>query len=470
MEAKLIAFAKLLRENGVRVSPAEDLDVIQAIQLLDLGDRQLLKDGLRAAMVKRAVDVAAYDQLFDLYFSGVGEAVRAAAARSLEAVGGRTEDLEKLLERLEALLQEHGDALSDASREWLRNEETRIESRMQQALENLDQPGAVGMGSEGQTSHGLAQSLQLSAMLQEIQLFLDRLNGAGLDGVEVEQLRRYLEQRMRDLASLVKQLARQEIEKTDLQRREAQRMHALGEKNFYYLTEDDMRRMRDAVAKLARRLKNVIAIRRRRARKGRFDLKSTLRKNLRFGGIPFDVRFLQRRKDKPQVVVLCDVSDSVRNASRFMLQLVYGVQELYSKVRSFIFVAEPGEITKLFEENEVQEAIDAALRGGIINVFSHSDFGRAFSIFHRDYLTAINKRTTVLILGDARNNYNLPNDWALREIRNRAKQLIWLNPESRMTWGFGDSEMDRYRPHCDVVEECRNLNQLYRIIDRLIVT
>jgi uncharacterized protein len=166
--------------------------------------------------------------------------------------------------------------------------------------------------------------------------------------------------------------------------------------------------------------------------------------------------------------VLCDVSDSVRNVSRFMLQFVYSLQDLYSRVRSFIFVSEIGEITQLFEENDTQDAIEQALTGNIINVFAHSDFGRAFRAFHRDHLAAVNNRTTVIVLGDARNNYNLAQEWVLRDIGQRAKQLIWLNPESRLTWGFGDSEMDRYLPFCHVVEECRNLNQLYRVIDRLV--
>jgi uncharacterized protein with von Willebrand factor type A (vWA) domain len=151
-----------------------------------------------------------------------------------------------------------------------------------------------------------------------------------------------------------------------------------------------------------------------------------------------------------------------------MLQFVYSLQDLYSKVRSFIFVAEVGEVTRLFEDNEINEAIELALRGQVINVFAHSDFGRAFKAFHREHLATIHRRTTVIILGDARNNYNLPHEWVLKDVKQRAKQVIWLNPESRTTWGFGDSEMDRYGPFCTVVEECRNLGQLYRVIDRLV--
>jgi hypothetical protein len=144
------------------------------------------------------------------------------------------------------------------------------------------------------------------------------------------------------------------------------------------------------------------------------------------------------------------------------------MQELYTKVRSFIFVSDLGEVTRLFEENEIQQAVEMALRGDVINVYTHSNFGRAFELFHREYLPAVTSKTTFLIIGDGRNNYNRANDWVLKEIRRRAKRLIWLNPESRLTWGYGDSEMPRYTPHCDVVEECRNIDQLGKIIERLV--
>ena len=465
----MIEFSSLLRQNGVRVSVAEELDLLAATRLLGLGSRESLKDGLRATMIKRAADVPVFDELFELYFGGLHDLLQDAAERSQEATGLDPADFQRLLEQLERLLQEHGQDLSDLSQEWLRNDNGRVEQRVQEAMEQARVGEIERPYQEGQFTHGVANALRLGDLLREIEAFRDRLSALGLDPETAERLQRYLESRLRDLAHLMKQVVRQEVDKRDLARRESQRLQSLGEKSFFYLTEDEIRRMKEAVAKLAQRLKNVIALKRRRAKRGKFDVKDTFRKNLQYGGTPFRIQFDDKRKDKPQVVVLCDVSDSVRNVSRFMLQFVYSLQDLYSRVRSFIFVAETGEITRLFEENEIHEAIETALRGNVINVYAHSDFGRAFKLFHRDYLTAVNKRTTVIVLGDARNNYNLPNEWTLRDIRARAKQLIWLNPESKMTWGFGDSEMERYRPYCDVVEECRNLNQLYRVIDRLVV-
>ncbi|HET9062160.1 MAG TPA: VWA domain-containing protein, partial [Candidatus Binatia bacterium] len=199
------------------------------------------------------------------------------------------------------------------------------------------------------------------------------------------------------------------------------------------------------------------------------DVKKTIRGSLEFVGVPFRIRFENKRKERPQVVILCDVSDSVRNVSRFMLQFVHSLQDMYSRVRSYVFVAEIAEVTKLFSDNDIQTAINESINGNVVNVYAHSDFGRAFKDFHVSHLDVIDSRTTVIILGDARNNYNAPNEWVLRDIQERAKQVIWLNPENRSTWGFGDSEMSRYGPFCDVVEECRNLRQLYRVVDRMIL-
>jgi uncharacterized protein with von Willebrand factor type A (vWA) domain len=225
--------------------------------------------------------------------------------------------------------------------------------------------------------------------------------------------------------------------------------------------------MKEAVTGLARRFKNLLSSRRSRAAQGRFDVKRSLRKNLQHGGVPFHIELQRRRREKPEVIILCDISDSVLNAARFMLQFVYSMQDLYTKVRSFVFVSELGEVTHLFSENPIDRAIDMAFKGHVINVYTHSNFGRSFKIFYDRHLSAVTSKTTFLILGDGRNNYNLPNDWVLKEIQRKAKRLIWLNPESRLTWGLGDSEMPRYMSHCDVVEECRNIQQLSRIIDEM---
>jgi uncharacterized protein with von Willebrand factor type A (vWA) domain len=468
MDDKIIEFTHLLRENGLKISSAENMDTFSALGLIGIRDRQLFKDALRATLVKRVVDISVYDELFDLYFTGLGEIIKAAGAETMAAMEMSEEEFQRFLEQLEEALKNMGSELSELAKALLNNNTGQLEKMLREAAQQANLQNIQRSFQEGQFANAVAQMLGLGQLMQELSGLKEALQKAGLSPQQVEQMLAYIDRRLQDLAHMVRSYVRAELEKQDPQVRDQQKMRTLADKSFYYLSEDEIRKMKEAVAKLAQRLKHVIAIRRKRAKRGHFDLQQTLRKNLQYGGVPFRIVLDRRKKEKPQVVILCDVSDSVRNVSRFMLQFVYSVQDLYSRVRSFIFVADLGEVTKLFENNEIHAAIDLALRGNMINLYAHSDFGRAFKVFHRDFLSIINKRTTVLVLGDARNNYNLPHEWVLRDIRQRAKQIVWLNPESRLTWGFGDSEMDRYAPYCDLVEECRNLNQLYRVIDRLV--
>ena len=468
MEARIVEFCRLLRENGVRVSLAETMDGLRALALVGLDNRETVRAALRAATVKRQADLDTFEPLFESFFSGLGELARRLEAETIQALDVNPAQLAQMIAELEALAAALGVELSELARAALQGDAGRLERLLRDAADRAGVDQIQHGFQEGRHVHALAMALGVPALGAEFDRLREGLGGREDD--EAGRLRGLLDRRLQELTELMKALVRQELERRDASSRDRRTMQALAEKSFFYLTEDEIRRMQDAVTKLARRLKNVVSIRRRRARRGAFDSSATLRKNLQYGGVPFRIVFDRRRRERPQIVVLCDVSDSVRNVSRFMLQFVYSLQDLYTKVRSFVFVADVGEVTEMFKEKEIQVALDEALRGSVINVYAHSDFGRAFRAFHRDHLNAINKRTTVIILGDARNNYNLPHEWVLRDIERRAKQLIWLNPENRMTWGFGDSEMDRYAPFCTVVEECRNLAQLYRVIDRLVAS
>ncbi len=468
MEEKLVEFANLLRQNGLRVSVAELLDAFNASDLTGLGERDTFRTALRATMIKRASEVPIFDELFDLYFSGLGEIIKQAGQGVQDAMSMSDQEFQKFLEQMEEMLKKQGKELSELAKALLSNNNGQLEKMLQEAARNARLGNIERTIEESYFARALARELGLDRLERELEEFREQLDKNEQGGARA-RMEEFLQRRLQALQDIIRRYVRVEREKRDLKTRESDRMQQLSEKSFLYLTPQEIEKMNEAITRLAQRLKNIISVRRRLAKKGRFDIKKTLRTNLVYGGVPFKLRFDRRKKEKPQVVVLCDVSDSVRNVSRFMLQFVYSLQDLYSKVRSYIFVAEIGEITDHFRDNDIKDALDIALRGDLINVYAHSNFGYAFRNFVQDHIGVINKKTTVIVLGDGRNNYNLPHDWCLREIRSRAKQLIWLNPESRNTWGFGDSEMERYGPHCDLVEECRNLNQLYHVIDRLVV-
>ncbi len=469
MQRRIVDFTNLLRKSGVRVSVAETIDAFTALDELSIDDRELFKDALRTTMVKRSDDVPTYDRLFDLYWSGFHDALR---DQLQGALGGMPEgfDLEKLMEMLQRMLQQSDVDLSELARSLLSMDQNQLEQLIRQAGEEAGIDRIQNMLQIGFFSRRILEQMNLEGAGQELQDLINRLRAQGMSEEQIEELQQLMQQVQDALRRAVRQYVEQELDKQNHDYLERFRRESLAEKSFYNLSEEDIRKMREVVARLAQKLKNIISMRRRRERKGKFDLKSTMRKNMTHGGVPFELIFKQRKKERPKLVVMCDISSSVANVCRFMLQFLYSLQEAFTKVRTFVFVAELGEVTQLFRDHEMFEAIDLALDGGgVINVYTRSNFGMAFHKFWKDYLAAIDNRTTVVVIGDARNNYNDPRAWCLREVHRKAKNVIWINPESPGAWGFGDSVMDKYLPHTTVAEECRNLKQLSRLVDRLIL-
>jgi uncharacterized protein with von Willebrand factor type A (vWA) domain len=469
MQKKIVEFTNLLRKSGVRVSVAEAIDAFSALDELTLEERALMKDTLRTTMVKRSDDIPTYDRLFDLFWSGFHDALREEMTRALSALGGEI-DLDQLMEMLQELLKGTDVDLSELARAMLTLDANLLEQQIRDAAEEAGIDRIQNMLQIGFFSRRMLEQMNLEGAGGELSDLLDRLREAGLGEEELEQLGRLMQALQDAVRRSARRFTEQELDKQNHDYLERFRREQLQEKSFYSLTEEDIRKMREVVARLAQKLKNVISIRRKRERKGKFDLKSTMRRNMSHGGVPFELIFKQRKKERPKVVVLCDISSSVANVSRFMLQFVYSLQEAFTKIRSFVFVAELGDVTQVFHDNEMYEALDLALEGGdVINVYTRSNFGYAFHTFWRDHLHTVDSRTTVVVIGDARNNYNDPRAWCLREIHQKAKNLVWINPESPGAWGFGDSVMDRYLPYCSVAEECRNLKQLSRLVDRLLL-
>ena len=473
MQKKILEFAQLLRKSGVRVSPAETLDALAALDEVAIDDRAIFRDALRATMVKRGDDVPSFDELFELFWSGFYDNLREAFAAAGAELAEAGLDLDELLEQIAAILRDAEGEIgefSDLARALLSADLTQLESLIRQAAARAGVERIQNFLQVGFFSRRTAEQLGMEGAGDELRDLATRLEAAGMAPDQVAALRALIEELMAAARRSVRAFTERELQKQSHDYMERFRRETLLEKSFYHLTEEEIRRMREVVERLAQRIKNILSIRRRRLKRGKLDLHQTLRRNMAHGGIPFERIFKQRRKVRPKLVILTDVSSSVANVSRFMLQFVYALQEAFNKIRSFVFVAELGEVTPLFQDAEINEAIEAALDGGdVINVYTRSNFGYAFHHFWQHHLAAIDNKTTVLILGDARNNYNDPRAWCLRDIHEKAKNVVWLNPESPSAWGFGDSVMDAYLPYCDVAEECRNLRQLSRVVDKLLL-
>ena len=472
MQQKVVEFTNLLRKSGIRVSVAECIDAFNALDELPLDDREIFRDALRAAMVKRGDEIPAYDELFDLFWSGFYDNLKDAFGNMEGSLGEMGIDLEQLLAQLAEMMQQmDGDLdLGELAKALLTQDLSELENMIRAAAEQSGTARIENMLQVGFFSRRTTEQLGLEAAQQELENLANRLRAQGMGEDAIAQMQELVRKLMETMRRAVRNFTERELQQQNHNYMEKFRREMLTEKSFYHLTEDEIQRMREVVVRLAQRIKNILSIRKKRLKRGKLDLHQTLRRNMARGGIPFEVIFKTRRKERPKLVIMCDVSSSVANVSRFMLQFMYSLQEAFTKIRCYVFVAELGEVTNIFHDGDVNSAVEKALDGGdAINVYTRSNFGYAFHEFWKNHLSAIDNKTTVIILGDARNNYNDAKAWCIRDIQNKAKNVVWLNPESPSAWGFGDSVMDRYMPYCDVVEECRNLRQLSKVVDQIIL-
>jgi uncharacterized protein with von Willebrand factor type A (vWA) domain len=468
MLPRLLEFTQLCRKNGLRVSTAEVLDAARAAETVGLDEPEHLRGALEATLVKKKSDADIFDELFELYFFRRGEYLKnAEGAPLLEALReqGLSEDE---LEALLAMLADEAARMQPLARMGLGLRRTQVEALIRLAgvridFDRLQNPLQIGFF----TQHVL-EALNFRGALDELKQMQARL-ARKLGEERAQKVAELARANLERVRGAVRSYVTQEFERRNVDYLEQFRKQILAQKPFGAMSESELVRLRDEVARLARKLKAMASLRRKIEPRGRLDARRTLRRALSTGGVPFSLKHKKRRVEKPRLLVVCDISDSVRHVSRFMLQFAYTLQELFSKVRSFVFVSDLGECTELFKEHEIQRAVDLAYGGGVVNVYANSNFGRAFKQFGERFLDAVTTKTTVLIIGDARNNYNPPEAWALGEIKSRAKRVLWLNPEPPVSWAFGDSAMRDYEPYCDRVEVVNNLASLAKVVDTLVL-
>lgn len=461
MDERILEFIGDLRRAEIRVSPSEALDALAATAEVGLHDRETFKTALAATLVKEGRDRETFDRIFNLYFldlQTLGEGLR-------KALGPEDPRVQGLVD---GLMEEKGLELDELTELLLRGQGAEMEMAIRASGASAGLERLMYFLQVGYFSRRIADGLDLAAIERDFEQILRALEARGLDPGQIARIRNYLELRLEAFRRLIRQHVERELERRAWRQGERLTREVLSDKPLFALTADEVTQMRAVVARLARRIKDALALRQREEQRGRIDTRRTIRASLRYGGVPMELHLRRRRRDRPRLITICDVSDSVRNASRFMLQLVWSLQECFSRVRSFVFVSEMAEVTQAFSTYPVERAIEWALKAAPVDYHCRSDFGYAFAQFVRGQLDTLDRKTTILVLGDARNNYNDPQAWALRMIRERVKGIIWLNPEGRWGWGVGDSVMPLYEPSCAVVRECRTIAQLAEVVDNLV--
>jgi len=449
MLPRILDFTHALRDAGVPVAISEDLDALRALAHVEMVDKESFRASLATTMIKSEAHRPAFDTLFDLYF-GAGRGPKALDERD-EADGEPGTEEEYLDELFRALLSGDAQALRDLARKAVarfgRVESERagspyFEYRVFRVVDMPTMLGRLMRDMEGDVS-----PLEERMWRDEFEARLKKFR----EEVQAEVRRRLAEYKGAEQVS--KHAVRPLPEDLD----------------FVRATRDEILQLRRAIGPLARRLATRLAMKKRHARKGRLDVRRTVRASLSTGGVPFDTRFKHRTVHKPELFILCDISGSVAAFARFTLMFVHAFQAQFSRVRSFVFVDTLDEVTKLFENEDFLVAVDRMNQeADVVWLDGHSDYGTSLDRFWKQYGNDLSPRASVLILGDARNNYRESAAWVVKKMRKKAKRVFWLNPEPAMYWDTGDSIASEYARDADGMIEVRNLRQLEDFIARVV--
>ena len=478
---QLLAFIRYLRGRDIPISPADTLDAVQAASLIGYQQRERLKHGLAASLAKSAREAAIFDEGFELFFqpeptrekdSATSDAAapddqQPAAAN--DSGGENSDDLNSNAQPPASAGNSSGDPLAAAAdtnataAELLNNPLVQAvrggdSNRLAVAVENAAVDAEVSK-IRMFTQRGQYMRKMLDAMgetqLREAAIELESSEPAAFEAVQA--LREQLRSRVRDRVERA-YLIHASGETEDLLD------EALSKMKLGNVDPHHMQRLRKLMGRMARKLAARHGRRRSRARRGQLHVTRTLRDAIPTDGIPFQPRFRKVQRKRPQILAICDVSGSVAAYAKFLLMFLYSLQDVLPRTRSFAFSSQLGEVSDLFSDEPVDRAIERVnqLYGGA------TDYGMALQTFSELAMSDINSATTVIILGDARNNDADPRIDLIAEIKARSRQLIWLNPESRRAWGSGDSEMLTVKRHCHIATECNSLKQLERIVDKLL--
>jgi uncharacterized protein with von Willebrand factor type A (vWA) domain len=474
MPSKLVSFINVLRSHDLRISPAETLDAVEVISLLGYKDRSALCTGLSQALAKTPDDKATFIQCFDKFFS---YQLPAEAANDNHAATAGV-DPESLSEADQALSQMQAQEAGEAP------EQLDLEGEMAadpQLSQQLDTPLMQMLRDEDRNELALriAQAGE-QVGLSQIQMFTQKgqYTRKILDELGEEQIRNAvvdLENRgspaLRELQvyrDRLRELVRDHVEREYLLHAEGKNKQfmdeILGKAKLSNIEHHYLHRVHDLIRKMAKKLATKHSSKRKLKKRGQLNMTKTMRRGIPQDGVMFEVYWKAKKKDKPQILAVCDVSGSVAAYAKFLLMFLYSLSDVLPRVRSFAFSSHLGEVSELFDQYPLEKAIELVnwKYGGA------TDYGNSLLDFAKLAMNDIDSNTTVIILGDARNNNGDPKLEVMQSIYQRAKQVIWLNPESRKVWGSGDSEMTRYRSACHFAAECNNLQQLERIIDQLL--
>lgn len=464
MDDRIVEFVQALRGSGVRVSLAESADCMRALDTMGIQEREAFRSTLRTTLIKEHPDFETFDRLFPLFFN-----VGTPPMQPMQGDGSELNEQQQqqLSEAMQQLMQQISEKLRELMQRLMQGQQLSREELEQLA----QQAGMQRMQSASpQMQRYMQGQMERQLGLNELQQLLEQLEQMlqqqGMNAQGREQVRELAEGNAETLEQQIEQYIGAGLAKRLAEQMQRDPIHDLANRPIEQLSPREIELLRDEVRRMAARLRTRAALRNRRQRAGALDAKATVRAAQRYGGVPIELRF-RRKRLKPKLAIICDISTSMRPHATFMLTLMYELQDIIARTRSFAFIDDMHDITQDFTGQRPQAAIQGVLQRIPPGHYS-TDLGASLETFCRTHLDAVDRRTTVIVLGDGRNNYNDPRLDCIDTIKRHARRVLWFTPEHERMWGTGDSDMREYAPKMHAVHYVATLQQLANAIDHLL--
>ncbi|HEX2906946.1 MAG TPA: VWA domain-containing protein [Phototrophicaceae bacterium] len=457
MEKRMVEFIRALRAAGVRISLAESQDAMFGVETVGAANRDFFRSTLLTTLVKENRDQQTFDYFFPLFF-GSGTPPMQNIPDNLSP-----QEQQQLQESLRSLMGDMN-ALKQLLHQLLQGQPL-----SQEQLEQMAQQAGLDQGSEMYQRQWFERRMNKQLGMQQLQELIDQLMDAlqdmGMSQPAQQELRDMLQQNAEGLSEQISNFVGMTLAQ-QMAQQDPQPKPDLLDVPFTQLGQNEVDAIRDEIRRLAARLRSRASLRQKHAKDGQLDPRHMLRANMRYGGVPVEIKY-RTRHVKPRLVLICDVSTSMRYCAEFLLTLIYELQDQVASTDSFIFINDLTDISMVFKQHQPQDAVGQVLNDNRPGYYN-TDLGHSLNTFKRDHMGKITGKTTVIILGDGRNNFNDPGLDVAQELQRRSRRLLWFCPEPQPLWGTGDSDMHQYARLASGVHMVSNLRELAAAVDQIL--
>ena len=443
-------FIKVLRASDVRISTSETIDAMNVASVVGLEDKILLKESLSQSLAKSLREKEIFEECYENFFKESYMNFSSPDDKKDDKFNDANKDIESELD------QDIFSGEEDLESMYNDSDRTALMSSMALASREVGLSQIRLFTQTGMFTRKIFEFMGLEKLNNDI------FQASREENLERENDLKELRERIRlEIRDYVEQQVKLRTSQSGRQLRE----EALSQVRLSQVDRSDLAIMINIVRKMAKRLVSLHSRRKKKANRGQLDVRSTLRANQEYDGLLFETVWKKTKVNRPKVITLCDVSGSVANVARFFLMFLYSLSEVLPHIRTFAFSNKAGEVTDLFETKDIEEASAETL---LLYGGGSTDYGQALIDLEGFIETDIDKKTTLIILGDARSNFGDPRTDILKSLQEKSKRVIFLNPEPKGLWGTGDSEMKRFLPYCGKARYCSSLKDLERVVDDLL--